>query len=216
MGNAAYDQYDAIIVGSGPAGIFAALELAQNTHLRILLLEKGRDLERRHCPIIGKEATCPPCQPCGLVSGWGGAGAFSDGKLTLSPEVGGRLKEYVGAEKSSELIRYVDDIYLQFGASDRVYGLDDRVEDIRRRASLADLRLIPVPIRHVGTEKSRAVLHNIRSVLRQRVEIRTRTPVAAITVKDGAVAGVETADGQKLRCRYLVLAPGREGADWLT
>src|SRR3972149_11546021 len=109
-GRAMQSKYDVIVVGRGPAGIFAALELSQAADLSILLLEKGKDLQRRRCPIIGKDSTCPPCSPCGLVSGWGGAGAYSDGKLTLSPDVGGQLKSYLGAVETAELIRYVDTV----------------------------------------------------------------------------------------------------------
>ncbi|TET14992.1 MAG: FAD-binding protein, partial [Dehalococcoidia bacterium] len=163
------NKYDVIIVGSGPAGIFTALELTQETDLSILVLEKGKALHLRECPIIGKELSCPPCSPCGLVSGWGGAGAFSDGKLTLSPQVGGQLESYLGAEKTADLIRYVDGIYLKFGAPNKVYGVGPGVEQLARKAELASLRLIPTPIRHMGTELCREMLKEMQQFLATRI-----------------------------------------------
>ena len=181
------NKYDVIIVGSGPAGIFAALELSPATDLSILLLEKGKSLHLRKCPAIGKGLTCPPCTPCGLVSGWGGAGAFSDGKLTLSPNVGGQLTSYLGTEKTADLIHYVDDIYLMFGASNDVYGLGLEVEQLGQRAKQAGLRLIPAPIRHMGTELCYEVLQNMYSFLAERIETRTDTTVTSIIIEDGVV-----------------------------
>ncbi|MDM7998874.1 MAG: NAD(P)/FAD-dependent oxidoreductase, partial [Dehalococcoidia bacterium] len=105
-------KYDVIIVGAGPAGIFAALELCQSSNLKILLLEKGKDLDRRRCPAADRSTNCISCSPCNMVSGLGGAGAYSDGKMTLSPDVGGRLKELIGERETCELIRYVDSVYL--------------------------------------------------------------------------------------------------------
>jgi uncharacterized FAD-dependent dehydrogenase len=209
------NKYDVIIVGSGPAGIFAALELAQETDLSILVLEKGKGLHLRKCPIIGKELSCPPCSPCGLVSGWGGAGAFSDGKLTLSPQVGGQLESYLGAEKTADLIRYVDDIYLKFGASNEVYGVGPDVELLARKAELASLRLIPTPIRHMGTELCREVLKEMHQFLANRIESQTDTAATSIIVQDGLVKGIQTNDGQQIESHYVIIAPGREGADWL-
>jgi len=209
------NKYDVIIVGSGPAGIFAALELTQATDLSILLLEKGKDLHLRNCPIIGKELSCPPCSPCDLVSGWGGAGAFSDGKLTLSPQVGGQLESYLGAEKTAELIRYVDDIYLRFGASNEVYGVGPDVEQLAQKAKLADLRLIPTPVRHMGTELCREVLKDMHQFLANRIESQTDTAATSIIVQDRVVKGIQTDDGQQIESRYVIIAPGREGADWL-
>ena len=209
------ERYDVIIVGAGPAGIFAALELSQAKGVSVLLLEKGKDINGRVCPANSKGNVCPPCHPCSQVSGWGGAGAFSDGKLTLSSAVGGRLKEHLGAEKTEALIQQVDDIYLSFGAPEQVYGVGDEVERLARRASLAELRLIPVKLRHLGTERCRQVLKSMRKHLEGKVELRLDTTAARLLVRDGAVAGVETEDGERIGCRYLIMAPGREGADWL-
>jgi len=208
------DRYDVVIVGGGPAGLFAALELSQSK-LKVLLLEKGEEIEGRLCPVREGRGTCPPCSPCHLVSGLGGAGAFSDGKLTLSPQVGGRLLEYLGKEGSEGLIRYVDNLYLQFGAEDRVYGAGEQVEVLTRKASLAELRLIPVPIRHLGTERCRYILQQLRHSLSPNIEIKLGSAATSILVEDKEVCGIETEEGERIGCRYLILAPGREGADWL-
>ena len=208
-------KYDVIIVGAGPAGIFAALELSQTAGLSILLLEKGKDLDSRRCPIIGKELSCPPCSPCGLVSGWGGAGAFSDGKLTLSSQVGGQLDSYLGPQKTAELIQHVDDMYLHFGASREVYGSGPGTERLAQRADAAGLRLVPVPIRHMGTELCREVLRDMHRFLGERVESRTDMAATSIVTRNGAVEGIETDDGRRIESDYVIVAPGREGADWL-
>jgi len=204
-----------IIVGAGPAGIFSAIELAQNTGLSLLMLDKGPDLEQRKCP-ASRGLGCINCQPCSLLSGWGGAGAFSDGKLTLSTEVGGWLDEYRTKEELAKLVGYVDDVYVKFGAPQRVYGTDlDRIDEIERNATLAGLKLVPQRLRHMGTEKCAETLRKMRNHLKDNVEVRTRTNVKSLMVKDGEIKGVETTKGETIRGKYVVVAPGRSGAEWL-
>jgi hypothetical protein len=150
------------------------------------------------------------------LHGWGGAGAFSDGKLTLSTEVGGWLGEYVSEEKLWKLVKYVDGVYRRFGAPNNLYGADaNRVEEIERRASLAGLKLIHQKVRHMGTEKCAETLRKMRGFLNSKVEVRTRAEVKGLIVKDGRVEGVETVDGDRFFGRYVVVAPGRSGAEWL-
>lgn len=208
-------KYDVIIVGAGPAGIFSALELVDNSGLRVLMLDKGPDLEQRKCP-ASRGFGCMKCDPCGLLCGWGGAGAFSDGKLTISTEVGGWLNQYVSEKELAELISYVDSVYLRFGAPNHVYGEDlERVEEIERKASLAGLKLIPQKIRHMGTERCAQTLRKMRQELEGKVEIKMRKDVKGLLVKNGVVEGVETIDGEKFYGRYVIVAPGRGGAEWL-
>jgi len=209
-------KYDVIIIGGGPSGIFAALELTKSAKPSILLIEKGRDIDGRQCPARDRGSPCISCSPCHLVCGLGGAGALSDGKLTLSPQVGGRLVDYLGENGTADLIKYVDDIYLKFGASDKLYGVGDEVERLRRQASLAELRLIPMPLRHLGTEHCRSVLKAMRDYLASRIDFKLEVTVATIIVDNGEVRGVETDNGERFDCNYLVLAPGREGVDWLS
>jgi Uncharacterized FAD-dependent dehydrogenases len=208
-------KYDVIIVGAGPAGIFASLELL-DANLSVLLLDKGREIDARVCPIQKGSEHCLFCSPCHLVSGFGGAGAFSDGKLTLSTEVGGRLRELIGSDNTKALIDYVDSIYLKFGAPSKVYGTGEKISELERQTTLAGLKLIPVKLRHLGTEHCRETLKAMQTHLSSKLDIKLGATVKNIIVDDGEVKAVETSNGEKLHCQYLILAPGREGSEWLT
>jgi uncharacterized FAD-dependent dehydrogenase len=208
-------EADVVIIGCGPAGIFTALELTQRSDLRIVMVDKGPDIEKRICfTRMGRE--CAGCSPCAMLCGWGGAGAFSDGKLTLSADVGGWLENYVGREELLRLIDYIDKVYLAFGAPTTVFGTDtDVIEELQRRAQLAGLKLIPVKIRHLGTEKCADVIKAMRDYLSSRVRILTERQATRVLVDGSVVTGVELAGGIKVRAKYVVLAPGRSGAEWL-
>lgn len=210
-------KYDVIIVGAGPCGIFASYEFLKKSNLRILLIEKGKDINLRECP---KRVTnvCIGCKPCNITTGFSGAGAFSDGKLSLSPNVGGRLSDYIGFDKTMECIKYVDDIYLKFGADPKVYGQDGEIiEEIKRKSMVANLNLIESPIRHLGTEEAKKIYEKLQDELVQGgIEIKFNTTVDDLIVKDNAVRGVVTQSGEQFFADKVVICIGREGAGWLS
>ncbi|WP_427340666.1 NAD(P)/FAD-dependent oxidoreductase [Caloranaerobacter sp. DY30410] len=208
-------NYNVIIIGGGPAGIFTALELLKHDeNMDILLLEKGRNIEGRICPIKTKGVKCVQCKPCSIVNGWGGAGAFSDGKLTLTSEFGGVLDEYMTKKELDDLINYVDRIYLKFGATEKIHGTNtEKIREIQRKAAAADLKLIPAKVKHLGTERCFNILKRMEEYLRDRITIKYLSPVEKILVKDGKVSGVVTKD-EEFFSDYVVAVPGREGSEW--
>lgn len=210
-------MYDVAIIGAGPAGIFSALEITkQKPDWKIVIIEKGPKIETRRCP-VREGHKCPPCNNCNLLCGWGGAGAFSDGKLTLSPYVGGNLNDYISREELEKLISYTDDIYLEHGATETIYGTDnDSVLDIQRKATLAELRLIYSPIRHLGTDRSVEVLKNMQDCLAKKIEIITNERAKSLIVENGIVKGLLTDKGNNINAKYVIAAPGREGSDWFS
>ena len=215
-------NYDLIIVGAGPAGIFTALEmLRRDSKQKILILEKGKAIEKRACPKhkIGK---CVSCKPCAITTGFSGAGAFSDGKLSLSEEVGGDLPSLIGVDLARETIEYTDGIYLEFGADPHVEGLgfDEEKKEIRRNAIKAGLKLVDCPIRHLGTEKAQEIYYAIEQyLLNGGVEILFNTECLDLVItEDEVCTGVTAKIGGEtvtLTANNVVVATGRRGADWL-
>ena len=218
-------NYDVIIAGAGPSGIFTALELIKGDNKKkILLIEKGNSISKRHCP---KEELkkCINCKPyCNITTGFSGAGAFSDGKLSLSSDVGGDLPELIGYDTVEDLIKYTDDIYLEFGADTKIEGVDnsDKVKEIRKKAIEAGLKLVDCPIRHLGTEKAQEIYEKIENYLVDNgVEIRFNTLAKDIIVDNNSVKGLVITNSRKKDVEEQVLADtviisaGRKGAEWL-
>ncbi|MFA5672099.1 MAG: FAD-binding protein, partial [Synergistaceae bacterium] len=210
------NKYDVIIVGAGPAGLFATLELIKNDK-KVLLIDKGRSIEARICPMKTGAPECVHCNPCNVVCGWGGAGAFSDGKLTLTPEFGGNLEEYCGREKLLSLIDEADRVYLEHGASTTLFKPSgDLAKKVITKALQAGLDIIPATIRHMGTDRSKQILGAIYQTIKDSCEVRTNTMAEKVLLKsDGSVAGVMLANGEEIYADRVLLAPGREGAAWM-
>ena len=207
------EKYDVIIIGAGPAGIFTALELVKKDHLKILVIEKGQDLKYRASLTNGRRR---PKDKFAILSGWGGAGAFSDGKLTLSTEVGGWLTEYITDEELQALIEYADQTYKDFGAPEQEHGTDEsKVAKISSQAEKAGLSLIPSKIRHLGTDNEYKILGEMKKHLNDKIDILFETEVDEILVSKEKVVGVKTADGKTFESEYVVAAPGRAAASWL-
>ncbi len=215
-------KQDVVIIGAGPAGIFTAVELIKKGSKKsITLVEKGVKIEKRHCP-KSKTKKCVQCKPnCHITTGFSGAGAFSDGKLSLSFEVGGDLPNLIGAQLTQEMIEYTDKIYLDFGADTHIEGVGhtEEVKDIRRNAIKAGLKLVDCPIRHLGTEKAQDVYLGLQNYLLDNgVNILFSHECNNIILEDGVCKGVIISNKNETFNIYadsIVLATGRRGADWL-
>ena len=213
------NKFDVIIIGAGPSGIFCAYELShKKADLKILMIEKGRRIEDRSCP-KRKTKVCVGCKPCSITTGFAGAGAFSDGKLSLSPDVGGNLPQILGYEETEQLLKESDQIYLKFGADTKVYGLNEEKEiaRIRKKAIKANLKLIECPIRHLGTEEGYKIYQRLQEhLLGVGVRMEFNTMVDNILTAKGRVRGVVTDKGETFYAEEVVAAVGREGSEWLS
>lgn len=217
---------DVLIIGAGPSGIFTALEMLKNgSKKKIMIVEKGLPVEKRHCP-KAKTGKCVNCKPdCNITTGFSGAGAFSDGKLSLSCEVGGNLPDLIGHEFAQQMIEYTDRIYLSFGADKKVEGVghDEKIKAIRLRAIQAGLKLVDCPIRHLGTEMAQELYGKIEKHLTDNgVEIIFKTECVDLIVEDGRAKGAvflpcgkPESEKFSVSADNVVIATGRKGADWL-
>ena len=219
-------KYDVIIVGAGPSGYMCAYELAnKNKDLKIILLDKGRNIYERRCPVLEhKIDKCPvntkgyqSCYPaCSITNGFGGAGAYSDGKFNITTEFGGWLTDYMSPEKLISLIDYVDSVNLHYGATQVITNPEtEKVREIERRAMSVGVKLLRSKVRHLGTEENLKILSKIYDDLNKQIEMRFATKVEDIIVEDGVVKGVKLADGEIINGDYVVLGVGREGSKWI-
>ena len=202
-------KYDVAIIGAGPGGIFSAYELTKLApSLRVAVFEAGHSLEKRHCPIDGKKVkSCIGCKSCSIMSGFGGAGAFSDGKYNLTNEFGGTLYEYIGKQKAMELMRYVDDINVACGgAGTKLYSTAD--SGFKRLCLQNNLHLLDASVRHLGTDINYKVLENLYARLREHVDFHFLTPVKALSVTEDGGYEAETDKGV-FRGRKCIISVGR-------
>lgn len=227
-------KYDVIVVGAGPAGIFACYELSLKApHLKVLLVDKGHDIYKRRCPILEEKIKlCPPaagkkefagCLPaCSITAGFGGAGAYSDGKFNITTEFGGWMTDYISPSKVLELIKYVDSINLGHGATTNVTDpMTDAIRGIEQRGYAAGLKLLRAQVRHLGTEQNLEILKSIYEYLRTRIDMSFKTEVEdIITTKNEAgelrVGGITLRGGETHEADLVMIAPGRDGSAWLT
>ncbi len=213
---------DVLIIGAGPAGIFTAIEMIKhNTKKKIVIVEKGSAIEKRHCP-KSKTKTCVNCKPyCHITTGFSGAGAFSDGKLSLNADVGGDLPNLIGYDLAQETINYTDGIYLEFGADTHIEGIgnNEEVKEIRKRAIQAGLKLVDCPIRHLGTEKAQDIYYSIEQyLLNNGVDIMFGYECTNLIIKDSVCVGAMIEKGDErieFSAKEIIVATGRRGAEWL-
>ena len=207
-------NYDVIIIGAGPGGIFSAYELTQlNPNLKVAVFEAGHELAKRKCPIDGKKIkTCISCQSCSIMSGFGGAGAFSDGKYNITNDFGGTLFEYIGKAQALELMNYVDDINVAYGgAGTKLYSTAGT--KIKKECMQNDLHLLDASVRHLGTDINYVVLENLYAFLKDKVSFFFDTPIETISIIDG---GYEVkCKNTTYTCEKCIVSVGRSGSKWM-
>ncbi len=225
-------EYDVIVVGAGPAGIFTCYELTlKMPNARVLLIDKGHDIFKRHCPILQKRIDkCPPaagkkefagCLPaCSITNGFGGAGAYSDGKFNITSEFGGWMTDYLSNSDVLELITYVDEINLTHGATENITDpLTDKVRDIEKRGYAAGLKLLRAQVRHLGTEQNLEILKSIYDYLSEKIDMVYKTEIEDILTdiveNNYTATGIELKNGTQVHAKKVVITPGRDGSAWL-
>ncbi len=219
------NNYDVIVVGSGPAGIFTSYELVEkNPELKVLLVDKGHDIYKRTCPILEKKIKkCPSvngkvgCNPaCSITAGFGGAGAYSDGKFNITSEFGGWMQDYLDKTEVENLIRYVDKINIKHGATLDITDPNTyEVKQIEKQGLSVGLKLLRSKVRHLGTEQNLEILKSIYEHLKTKIDMEYGCKVDDIIINNRVVEGVVIAD-KKITAKKVVIVPGRDGSKWLT
>ena len=207
-------NYDVIIIGAGPGGIFSAYELVKlNPELKVAVFEAGHALDKRHCPIDGdKIKSCINCKSCSIMSGFGGAGAFSDGKYNITNDFGGTLYEYIGKKKALELMHYVDEINMKYGGEGcKLYSTAG--SKFKKQCMQHDLHLLDASVRHLGTDINYVVLENLYNVLKEKVDFFFDTPVDTVDRIEGGYQ-INCKMGS-FTCPKCIFSVGRSGSKWM-
>lgn len=207
-------MYDVIIIGAGPGGIFSAYELMkQDENLKIAVFDAGHSLEQRHCPIDGEKVkSCISCKTCAIMNGFGGAGAFSDGKYNITNDFGGTLYEYIGRQKALELMKYVDTINMSHGGEEtKMYSTAGT--DLKKVCLQNKLKLLDASVRHLGTDVNYVVLKNLYDEMKEHMDFFFDTPVEKIQVKEDGYL-VSTKDAE-YACKKCIVSVGRSGSKWM-
>lgn len=211
-------ECDIVIIGAGPAGLFAASKLAD--HLKVIVIDKGRGIEGRKC-ISLENGICRKCSPCNITGGLGGAGGLSDGKLNLRPDIGGNLEEFVSLDEAWEIIDEIDKFFLKHGAPDEIYSpSEEDIDEILRKSAASGIKFIPIVQRHMGSDKTPAIINSIRQEIEGKgakflLETRVVDILGNNTVK-GVTVREKNGKEFKIKCKYILAAPGRVGAYWLS
>ncbi|MBN2251933.1 MAG: NAD(P)/FAD-dependent oxidoreductase [Candidatus Altiarchaeota archaeon] len=213
----AKDKYDVVIIGSGPAGMFAAYELLRDKTLSVLIIDEGRDIKDRRCP-MKETIQCARCSPCSIMCGVGGSGTYSDGTLNLRYDIGGNLMDYTKDEKAAiALVNDVDEVFMRFGGPKKIYGTGkEGIMALKRKSASVGIKFIDIPQRHIGTDKTPEVIRRFAEHLRKNgVDFLLQTAVEDVLIEKGICTAVTLKNGKAIKASYVILAPGRVGAPWL-
>ena len=207
-------KYDIVIIGAGPAGLFAAYEIAKNSSQKVLVIDKGKDIHNRQCPSLLKFVHCKQCTPCNILCGLGGAGGLSDGKLNLKSNIGGNLEEFVSQQEAIELISKVERFFSEHGSSGETYGEDS--EELEKRAATHGVKFIPIPQQHIGSDRLPAIITSMKNCIEQAgAEFLLNTAVKEIHRCNNHFE-LHIENKENIEAEYILAAPGRSGGDWLS
>lgn len=205
-------SYDIVIVGAGPAGLFAAMEISERSRMKTLIIDMGKNVDERFCP-ASEYKSCTKCSPCSILCGVGGAGTLSSGLLNLRPDIGMDLNRLLENEKASwDMVKYIDDIFLKNGAPRKIYNPNPaEAEELERKAAAVGVRFIPIPQRHIGTDNAPRLIKNFERRLKS-CGVKFLLNKKVLRIDEGVVT---LDDNSKIKCKYVLATPGRSGANWL-
>lgn len=207
-------KYDIVIIGAGPAGLFASHEITENSSQKVLVIDKGKDINNRQCPSLLAFVRCKECTPCNILCGLGGAGGLSDGKLNLKYNVGGNLEEFVSRQEADDLVSKVEQFFVEHGASGELYGTNS--EDLEKKAATHGIQFIPIPQRHIGSDRLPAIITSMKNSIEQSgAEFLLNTAVKEIHHCNNHFE-LQLDGKENVEAKYVLAAPGRSGGDWLS